>query len=199
MQDQEPEEPGEITDHVNYIEQQEIWPCGRPMGKYRGMFPHGFLNRMDEQFGVKNRYTLFPFGGITPDRENWVVNDIDEDLDVDTHHDARDLPDQWTDEFDVVLSDPPYSPGMAEELYDKEFPNPKSHFLESVRVLKPGGVLLILDWLVYQNYTTTKGMDIPEEVGQVERDTIIPITSGPNMRIRCVNVFRKPAKLGDFK
>lgn len=71
------------------------WACGRPMGPYRGKFPNGFLERCHDKWGIYGRKTLFPFGGATPDRDNWTINDIEESLDVDTHHDATDLPDSW--------------------------------------------------------------------------------------------------------
>lgn len=46
-------------------------------------------------------------------------NDLDEDLDVETHYDVRDLDDHFDrDRFDTVIYDPPYSAEMAERHYD---------------------------------------------------------------------------------
>lgn len=151
------------------------------MGKYQGAFPLGILDRINERWGIYNKCVLFTFGGITPQRDHWTVNDINDELDVDTNHDARDLPDEWTGTFDVVISDPPYSERYAEEYYDVDYPRPKSHFVEAERVLKEGGRLMLLDWLVYENYC-------PDSL---ERETVIGVTSGPKQRIRALNVFRK--------
>ena len=159
----------------------DVKALGRPMGKYQGVFPHGFLDWLDREYGIKNRRVLFPFGGITPDMENWVVNDVNDELDVDTNHDARDLPAEWTEEFDVVVSDPPYDDYYADEYYDVEYPRPKDHFVEAERVLAEGGLLLILDWLIYQNHRPNK----------LERLHPVAITTGPNTRIRALNRFRK--------
>lgn len=170
---------------------KDVWPCGRAMGQYQGTFPLGFLNRIQENLcDIRNgAKVLYPFGGTTPQRSNWTVNDINEDLDVDTHHDARDLPEEWEDSFDVVISDPPYDEHFADEYYDVEYPRPKEHFVEAARCVKPGGYLIILDWLVYQNYCPN----------QLERETVIGLTSGPKQRIRAVNVFRKIQTLEDFR
>lgn len=166
----------------------DLWVCGRPIGKYQGTFPRGFLDRVNREFGIYNKTVLFPFGGITEQRDGWTINDIDESLNVDTNHDARNLPDDWTDRFDVVLSDPPYSEHYSEEYYDCEYPRPKTHFVEASRCVRPGGYLLILDWLVYKNYC-------PDELN---RETVIGVTCGPKLRIRALNVFRKKQSLDDF-
>lgn len=182
---EEEEDPPAVTGRQREFETTEVWTCGRPVGPYQGTFPYGFLSRVNESWPIYSREVLFPFGGATPDRENWTVNDINEDLDVDTHHDARDLPESWIESFDVVLSDPPYSEEYANELYDVEHPGYKDHFIEAERVLRPGGWLLILDWICYENYS--------REV--LERHHSIAITCGPNTRIRNLNVFRKRGSL----
>lgn len=168
----------------------ESWACGRAMGQYQGAFPLGFLDRIQENVcDIRNgAKVLFPFGGTTPQRSNWTVNDINEDLDVDTHHDARNLPETWTDKFDVVISDPPYSEHFADEYYDVEYPSPKEHFVEAARCVKPGGYFMILDWLVYQNYSPNS----------LERENVIGVTSGPKQRIRALNIFRKIQSLESF-
>lgn len=178
-----------VTKVKQEAEIKEVWPCGRAMGKYQGAFPLGLLNRIQDNIcDIKGAKVLYPFGGITPRKDHWTVNDINEDLDVDTHHDARDLPDKWKEEFDVVISDPPYSEHYADEYYDCEYPKPKEHFTEAAKCVRPGGYFLILDWLVYQNYRPNK----------LEREKIIGVTSGPKQRIRALNVFRKYNTLDEF-
>jgi len=166
---------------LNKIQVVDVKALGRPMGPHQGSFPHGFLSWLNDIHGISNKKVLFPFGGSTENRSNWTVNDINEDLDVDTHYDARDLPDEWTESFDVVVSDPPYNEEYAQEYYDVEYPAPYDHFEEAVRVCREGGLVMILDWLVYQNYYDA----------QLKRLQPIGITCGPNTRIRVLSRFRK--------
>lgn len=182
------------------VTDRELWACGRAIGHYRGTFPNGFLNRVDDRFGIEHRDVLFPFGGATESRDNWTVNDIrkgeltgpdNTPLKADTGHDATDLPDAWTDTFDVVLSDPPYAPHYAEDLYGTDYPKPSSHFREASRVCKPGGTVLVLDQLVY-NLTWAA------DDHSLKRDDVIGVTTGPGMRIRALNVFHKPASLDNW-
>ena len=182
-----------------YESESEMWACGRAMGQYMGSFPNGFLPRVNDKLGVPiyNETTLFPFGGITPRRSNWVSNDIkkgeptgpnDEPLPADYGHDARDLPDSWTNRFPIVISDPPYGKHYSKDLYGVEYPKPSSHFSEACRVVKPGGYIVVLDQLVYN-------LEWAHNDHPVEREQVTCITTGPNMRARVVNLFRKPDSL----
>ena len=182
-----------------YESESEMWVCGRAIGRYMGSFPNGFLPRVNDKLGVPiyNETTLFPFGGITPRRSNWVSNDIkkgeptgpnDEPLPADYGHDARDLPDSWTNRYPIVVSDPPYGKHYSEDLYGVEYPKPSSHFAEACRVVQPGGYIVVLDQLVYN-------LDWAHDDHPVEREQVTCITTGPNMRARVVNVFRKPDTL----
>lgn len=196
------------------------WACGRAMGAYRGTFPNGFLNRLNDRFGIYHYETLFPFGGATPTRDNWLINDIrkgeptgpdDEPLPADTGYDATKLPDgtddvtDWTNQFPVVVSDPPYAEHYAADLYGTEYPRPSAHFAEATRVCEPGGYVLVLDQLVYN-------LDWAHENHPVERvdvlgvsphpepnENVVSVTTGPGMRIRALNVFRKPETLEGFQ
>lgn len=68
------------------------------------------------------------------------------------------------------------------ELYNCDPVPPYSFVEEMVRVTKPGGYICILHQLVYK---TPKG---------TSRYATIPITTGPNMRIRVLNIFKKSAQ-----
>lgn len=180
--------------------EKELWACQRGLSPYKGGFPGGFLQRCNARWNIERRRVLFPFGGATPERDNWIINDIkkgeptgpeDEILDVDTGYDACDLPDEWEDEFEIVLSDPPYGEAYSENLYDVEYPQPSHHFREAARVCQPGGYVLILDQLVYMlNWTYDEH--------PVDRKEIIGVTTGPGMRIRALNVFKKPGELREI-
>lgn len=185
-----------------YESNDELWAAGRAVGQYIGSFPRGFLPRVNDKLGIPiyNETTLFPFGGITPQRSNWISNDIrkdeptgpnDEPLPADHGYDARDLPQSWTNRFPIVVSDPPYGERYSEDLYGTDYPRPTDHFREACRVVEPGGWVVVLDQLVYN-------LDWAHDDYPVNRENIVCLTTGPNMRARVVNVFRKPDRLSDF-
>jgi hypothetical protein len=166
------------------------------MGGYAGSFPRGFLARLQNEIGlpIHTEDVLYPFGGLTPSRDNWHVNDIrggqatgpnNETLPADTTHDARNLPDEWTNQWPIVISDPPYGEAYSEDLYGVEYPRPAEHLSEASRVVSPGGYVIVLDQLVY-NLTWT------HDDHELQREEVIPVTTGPGMRARVTNVFRKP-------
>jgi hypothetical protein len=161
------------------------------MGGYPGSFPLGFLNRVDEMYGIYGDSVLFPYGGAMREdfdgSDEWVINDINPDLGQ-TTEDACDPPDEWSDSFDVVLADPPYGEEYAEDLYDVEYQGPKKIYKGSAECVAPGGYLLILDHLVYVNYSTKKGNDCDYIF---ERENPVAITTGPNTRVRVLNVFKR--------
>lgn len=161
------------------------------MGGYPGSFPNGFLNRVDAQYGLYDEDCLFPFGGAMPKdvgaSGDWVVNDINPDLGH-TTHDATDLPDSWGGEYSRVLADPPYGEGWADKLYDLEHPGYKNLWSEAARCVEEGGYLFVLDYLVYINYSQSDRYDYPYTF---ERLQPVAVTTGPNTRIRVLNVFRR--------
>lgn len=84
--------------------------------------------------------------------------------------------------YDVVIADPPYDSQditYSDKLYKTGLVKPYSFVNEAVRVCKVGGFICILHQLVYK---TLKG---------TERYAVIPITTGPNQRIRVLNIFKK--------
>lgn len=78
----------------------------------------------------------------------FVRNDIDEEIDADTHYDVRELNQHLeTESFDSVILDPPFDPGRAEKLYQgwhgQEYSNARDAVGELVR---PGGTVVELGW-----------------------------------------------------
>lgn len=116
-----------------------VWTLPRPpKSKYKGGFPLFFEPNLAKLLGYPD-LVLQPFGG----RAEWGVRvDIDPSVEPDLVGDAHQLP--LTDEsFDCVLLDPPYSDREALDLYGTPPLRPGVYTSEAVRVLKPGGWLVV--------------------------------------------------------
>jgi hypothetical protein len=159
-----------------------LWACSRPMGQYKGIYPGRFIERLNEIIPMDGRLILHQFGGTTKqDCFNHTV-DINPEVSPTYLTDARDLGVIPDNTYDIVIADPPYDSqnvNYSEKLYGSEQVKPYSFVKEGVRVLKPEGYYCILHQLVYKK---------PDGV---ERVGVIAITTGPNMRIRVLNIFRK--------
>lgn len=164
------------------------WACGRPMAKYKGAYPNGFLTRLDLLLEITEKdKVLHLFSGSIQGREGEDTMDIQ-----DTHSptfvaDARERFPMEDNTYDVVISDPPYdmktNEGVkidySDKLWKTEFIKPYAWVKEAVRVLKPGGYLAILHHLVYKT---------PDEC---RRAMTVSITCGPNTRVRVLSIFQK--------
>lgn len=81
--------------------------------------------------------------------------------------------------FSAVLIDPPYTVEYAEALYQTEYPRPSHLLREAARVLRPGGAIGFLHFLV------------PFKPPGCRTVRVVGITQGPGYRIRAWTVFRK--------
>lgn len=159
------------------------WSCGRPMSKYKGAYPIGFLNRLNKRIGLDEKKVLTLFCGSS-DYGDTV--DIKREVHPTFNADCRCCLPIKDSSYDIVIADPPYDSQnivYSDKLYNEDVVKPYSFIKESVRVLIPGGYLAILHQLVYI---------CPDEM---ERYAVIPITTGPNLRIRVLNIFRKKQTL----
>lgn len=172
------------------------WSLHRNSKSYTGSYPEGYIKYLDKFIGLKGKKILHLFGGITnPDRLNHT-NDINKKLNPTFSFDVREKFPIKDNEYDLILADPPYDIekvhlcsksgkeirerlNYGENLYNTEFLPPYSFIEESVRILKPSGFLCVLHFLIYPNPKNCK------------RFAIIPIISGPNLRIRALNIFQK--------
>jgi len=173
----------ETWDLDTILESSTHWACGRPMAPYKGAYPNGFLRRLDALLGFSDKRVLTLFCGssefgdtvdIKPELSPTIVADCRTDLPI---ADAS---------YDVSIADPPYDSQnivYSAKLYKEDVVKPYSFVKEMVRVTKPGGFVCILHQLVYK---TPDGC---------ERHAVIPITTGPNQRIRVLNVFRVLSQL----
>ena len=148
------------------------WALPRPIGKYKTRHPDELLNRLEVLIGPWNRKEILHlFSGISKfkNAKKEVRVDINPEVNPDLILDLRKdkLPFQ-DNSFNIIYADPPYY----------NFP-PYCFVKEAVRVLKPFGFLVILHQLVYKTPKNCK------------RWACISIGTGPNMRLRCLNIFRK--------
>lgn len=168
------------------IPEEQHWACGRPMSKYKGGYPEGFLQRLDEKLKFKDKKILTLFCGSSTFGD---TVDIKEEVKPTYVADCRkELPIE-SKKYDIVIADPPYDSlniTYSDKLYKEGIVKPYSFVKEAVRVLKKGGYLCILHQLVYK---------CPDDV---ERYAVIPITTGPNQRIRVLNIFRKINNLDEY-
>ena len=155
---------------LNYEIQNVItgfWALERPHGEYRWVYPNSFLQRLSTLIDFEDKEILHLFcGSSTFGTVRVDINpDVSPDVLLDLTKEKLPFPDN---SFDVVIADPPY----------KDF-KPYCFVDEAVRVLKPKGFLVILHNLVYKNPKGTR------------RWACLGLSSGPNMKVRCCNIWRK--------
>jgi hypothetical protein len=57
--------------------------------------------------------------------------------------DCHELPEDWTDKWEFVISDSPYDDELSKQLYGTGHINYRKYAREAVRVCKPGGHIAI--------------------------------------------------------
>lgn len=143
--------------------------------KFRGGFPLFFEQNLQQLLGHPDKI-LHPFGGRAEIGERC---DIDPLVEPDHVCDAHELPFP-DDTYDLVVLDPPYSDEEALELYKTTVKlRPGAYIAEAVRVLKPGG------WLVIYTDRESKR---PARCNNAMR--IVVVLRQPH-RPRVANVFQK--------
>jgi SAM-dependent methyltransferase len=144
-----------------------FWALERPHGKYRWVYPNSLLQRLSSLIDFDDKEILHLFCGSST--FGTVRVDINPDVKPDLLLDLSKEKLPYQDEsFDIVIADPPYV----------DF-KPYCFVDEAVRILKPQGFLIILHWLAYKT---------PDKM---KRWACLGLSSGPNMRVRCCNIFRK--------
>jgi len=155
----------------------ETWRCGGPPATgQRQRYPGRFIANLRRCYPIfLEDNVLHMFAGSC----SWGTStDIraETGADVVAPYDAIPLEENT---FDAVLADPPYANHWANE-WHADLPKPKRILRESVRLVKPGGLIGILHLIVIPAY---------KEFG-VERIGIHPVLCGPNNVVRAFNVFR---------
>lgn len=152
-----------------------VWTLPRPAkSRYKGAFPLYFEQNLVQLLGYPDRI-LHPFGGMA---EIGTRVDLNPTLEPDVIADAHALP--FEDEsFDLVILDPPYSDEEARELYDTPKLRPGVYTREAVRVLAPGG------WLVVY------GDREPARPARCNHTMRIIVVLRPHHRPRIAGIFQK--------
>jgi len=159
----------------------DTWPCcGSPRTGQRQRYPGRFLHYLTKRYPeTEAADTLHLFSGS-------VAGAFSVDLrpesgcSVAARYNALPFADNA---FSCVVADPPYNRGFSSHWtkHAPDLPRPKRILAEAVRVLRPGGLAMILHVIVVPAY---------KALG-VERVGLHPILCGPNNAVRVLNVFRK--------
>lgn len=159
----------EVFDGERSIE-SEIW----------GVFPRGFIDFALRALNVPADDVLHVCSGSLTHRDvaGGLRVDIDYRRDPDFVADGRDLsfPDGM---FSGVLIDPPYTEEYAWDLYDVEYPRPSALLREAARVVKPGGVVGFVHFLV------------PKSPPELVFRRVYGVMQGLGYRIRAFTIYER--------
>lgn len=131
------------------------WVLPRPSkSKYIGSFPLHFEGKLLKLLGIDplKQMILHPFGGKA---EFGIRCDINPEVEPDYPFDAHNLPAAWSDLFDLVILDPPYSEEYSKRLYGTGKVRFKTYTAEAVRVCKEGGLIVMYHYLATPSIRNT--------------------------------------------
>ena len=157
------------------------WLCGPPPATgQRQRYPSRFVYNLKRTYLTPDMRVLSMFSGSS-DLGDTTDARPETGAQIIAPYDA--LPD-GIGPYDMVIADPPYNAGFGArwvgEHADATLPRPKRIAASAVRVLRPGGLFLLLHVIVLPAY---KALGL-------ERVALHPILCGPNNAIRVLNVMR---------
>jgi len=154
-----------------------VWKCGNPSASgQRQKYPSRFIYNLKKYYPLEGKKILTMFSGSS---------DIGDTTDIRPETGAKiiapydDLPIK-DNTYDMVVADPPYNALYAKE-WKADLPKPKRILKEASRIVKIGGLILILHIIIVPAYKDCN----------VIRVGIHPVLCGSNNAIRVLNVFRK--------
>ena len=152
----------------------DMWILARTQQKYYGAYPGGFLWRA--KVLLPGRMCHLCSGTV---RGDFTV-DIDPEAHPDLVADARctGLEDE---SFEAVLLDPPYTPEDAQHYNHTEYPEPRDLMREAWRLVRPGGRVGLLHYIVPRP---------PHKDARLL--AVVGVMVGYGNRIRVFTVFEKP-------
>lgn len=153
-----------------------------------GRYPRGFLDRTLKDLGLPSREVLHVCtGGMSQaDARGGLRVDLRREASPDILADGRALPFR-AESFAAVFLDPPYSIEYAMSLYGVEYPRPSHLLAEASRVVRPGGVIGFLHYIV------------PVPPAGCSMQSVLGVTQGLGYRIRAWTVFRKAQEALPFQ
>ena len=165
------------------VKQAVSWCHRNANTHYTGGYPNGYLNDIETLFGIEED-CLHLFSGTINNKLSLDFNPI---VKPKICADAEHIP-LKNNSVSRVYADPPYDEQYTQHYTDlrPHQPRTKSKYSayafvkEAYRILKPGGFLIILHWLVYKSCYGFKFVDI------------VPVHNGPNHRLRVATILQKP-------
>lgn len=146
-------------------------------GSVFGQYPKGFTRWIAKVLRVQPNQLLHVCSGALGPGHGTRV-DIRPEARPDVVADGRALP--FADSsFAAVAIDPPYAVEYARDLYGVEYPRPSALLREAARVVRPGGRVGILHFLV------------PSPPAGCEVERCYGVTTGVGYRIRAFTVYRR--------
>ena len=159
----------------------QCFKCGPPPKTgQRQQYPGRFMLNVRKYYPqVVSPKTLHMFSGAS---DFGITTDFRPETGADyiCSFDAIPLPDNSVSN---VIADPPYNDAwQSQDWKHDDCPKPKHILREAQRLVRPGGLILILHIIIIPDYS---------EYIDISRIGIHPILAGPNNAIRALNVFRK--------
>ncbi len=127
---------------------RDIWCLGPGQG-YPGAFPQGLIPLVLKRWNGAKKLMLF--SGHFHDK-GWDTVDIKPETNPTYELNAETLPDEWTEKYDLVFADPPYSKEESLRYYGLPYFNIFKVINEMARVTRPGGHMMFLHRLIPQNF-----------------------------------------------
>ena len=143
-----------------------------------GAFPKGFTEWALKQLRCPPQQVLHVCSGMLDATTPGVRLDIRPDARPTLCADGRALPFRDAT-FAGILLDPPYSVEYAEDLYGTEYPRPAHLLAEASRVVRPGGRIGILHFLVPQPPPAARFLSVHG------------VSTGLGYRIRAFTIYQR--------
>ena len=163
------------------LKQAVLWHVQEPlelgMPEVAGVYPRGFVPWLARALQVSRHEILHVCSGSLPAGEGTRV-DLRPEVRPDIVADGRHLP-IADNSYAAVAVDPPYTLQYANDLYGTDYPRPSHLLTEAARVVRPGGRIAFVHYLVPANPPGTT----------FER--CYGMTMGLGYRIRAVTIYRK--------